>query len=241
MDTIKALLVDDEWLIRQELARMLENNRAIGLIREAASVEEAIDLLSDFKPDVIFLDVEMPGESGFTLFQKAKINCQVIFVTAYDQYAVRAFEVNALDYLLKPIRPERLHQSIDRLTCNTRMQEKEKQELTIDDVIYLNIDGALRFIKLYNIKYIYAEGNYSIIQLESGQKELVSKTLQEWQEILPENYFIRIHRSCIVNFNYVEHVEKCKNNTCHIYLKDSSDYHVMSRRYVSKLKKSLAT
>lgn len=236
MKKFKAIIVDDEWLVREELKHLLDQYPEIIIIGEASNVPQSAKLIDELKPDVIFLDIQMPGETGFELLEKKNIESEIIFVTAYDEYAVQAFEINALDYLLKPITKDRLKKTIDRLLRNERTIFKTKGKVTYNDVLYLIIRGSLRFIKISQIKCLLAEGNYSYLYYKDNRKELVSKTLQDWEDILPEKYFIRIHRSTIVNFEYVQKVKKCQNNTHQVFVQDIEEPFMMSRRYAAKLK-----
>jgi len=239
MNQIKSIIVDDEWLVREELKTMLAPYPEIKVMGEAANVPQAVELVKEIKPDVIFLDIQMPGATGFELLEQTDLNSEIIFVTAYDQYAIKAFEVNALDYLLKPIKKERLARTVQRLLTRERSTSRTSQKLGYDDVVYVLVNGSLKFIKVSLLKCIIAEGNYSYIYYKDRNKSLVSRTLQEWEGLLPDDYFVRIHRSTIVNFEYVEQVKKCRNYTHLVYLRDIEKPFIMSRRYAAKLKKTL--
>ena len=239
MNPLKLIIVDDEWLVRKELKTLLAEYHEIKLVGEAANVPQAIDVIKKVQPDVIFLDIQMPGATGFDLLEQTDITSKIIFVTAYDQYALKAFEVNALNYLLKPIQKERLAKTIQRLVTGERPISRTSQKLGYDDVVYVLVNGSLKFIKVSLLRCIIAEGNYSYIYYKDRKKGLVSKTLQEWEEILPDDYFVRIHRSTIVNFEYVEQVKKCRNYTHLVYVKDIEKPFVMSRRYAARLKKTM--
>lgn len=238
MTPLKTLIVDDEWLVRHELKTMLQDYPEVEVIAEASNVKQASQIIDKENPDVIFLDIEMPGKNGFELLDQCNIHCSVVFVTAYNQYAIRAFEVNALDYLLKPIQKDRLGLTIKRLRDRGKI-EPSLTKVLYDDVIYVMIDGSVKFVKLPLLKCIIAEGNYSYIYYEHNRKELVSKTLLDWEKILPDKYFVRIHRSTIVNFEFVEKVRKCSNNTHEVYIRDIEKPFVMSRRFAAKLKDQL--
>lgn len=240
MKQFKALIVDDEWLIRSEIGMMLSEYPEIEVVGEAAYISDAIELINTFNPDVIFLDIELSGETGFDLLEQIEIHCEIIFVTAYNQYAVRAFEVNALDYLLKPILPERLEKTIQRLLRDETTKPQSAEKVTMDDVVYVMINGSLKFVKISELRCVLANGNYSDIIDETCKKELVSKSLSDWEAILPESYFVRIHRSIIINFNFVDHIEKQANQSQLVFMKGMNKPLVMSRRYAVKLKKLLA-
>jgi len=239
MHPLKSIIVDDEWLVREELKRLLVEFPGIKVIGEAANVSQAIDLVNKAQPDVIFLDIQMPGATGFDLLEQSDITSKIIFVTAYDQYALKAFEVNALDYLLKPIQKDRLAKTIQRLLAGEKPFSKPRQKLRYDDVVYVLVNGALKFIKLSLLRCIIAEGNYSYIYYKDRTKDLVTKTLQEWEEILPDDYFVRIHRSTVVNFEYVDQVKKCRNYTHLVFVRDIEQPLIMSRRYAARLRKTM--
>ena len=239
MNKLKTIIVDDKWLFREDLKILLAEYPQLEVVGEASNLVEAVQLIKMFNPDVIFLDIQLHHENGFDLLTKAEINANIIFITAHNQYAIRAFEVNAIDYLLKPINKNRLHMAIQRLLENDKGQSMSVQhnKLEYDDVIYLMIDGSLKFIKIALLKSIIAERNYSYINYGENRKELISKTLHEWEQILPEKYFVRIHRSTIINFDFVEKVKKCKNYTHEVYINGVDEPFIISRRYATKLKK----
>lgn len=238
MALLRAIIVDDEWLVRHELKTLLQEHPEIEIVGEAFDVNQAAQLINHEKPDVLFLDIEMPGKSGFDLLKECDICCTVVFVTAYNQYAIRAFEVNALDYLLKPIQKDRLAVTVRRLLSEDQSKLQTTKAL-YDDVIYVMINGSFKFLKLSQLKCITAEGNYSYIYYNQDKKDLVSKTLLDWEQILPEKYFIRIHRSTIVNFEYVKRIKKCSNHTHDVYIQNIEQPFHMSRRYAVKLKDQL--
>jgi two-component system LytT family response regulator len=236
MQSLKTIIVDDEWLVRSELKTMLAGHPEIKLVGEAANVTQAIPLIESTHPEVIFLDVQMPGASGFDLLERVDTSAKIIFITAYDTYALRAFEVNALDYLLKPISKDRLARAIKKLGSNEPANSVHSKKAGYDDVIYVIVNGSLKFIKLSLLKCITAEGNYSYVVYANNPPALVSKTLQEWEDILPEKHFVRIHRSTIINFAFVEKVIKRQNYTHDVFISGIENPFAMSRRYAMKLK-----
>jgi len=229
-----ALIVDDERLSRKELISMLADFEYIKVIGEAENVISASKAIEEFKPDIVFLDIQMPGESGFDLFDKTDIRGKVIFVTAYDEYAFRAFEVNAFDYLLKPVNPERLRSTLERLELPAK--EAQVKELKYDDRLFLMLNTHMKFIKISSLLSISAAGDYSEIITREGQKGLVHKSMNEWEERLPENYFCRIHRSTIINLEYIEKIEEWFNHSFRVFLKGADSPYIMSRRYASKIR-----
>ncbi len=241
MNNLKAIVVDDERLARKELILLLQEFNNISIVAEADDVNSAVVEIEKHNPDVIFLDIQMPGKSGFDLLNSIDVTAKVIFVTAFDEFAIRAFEINALDYLLKPINPERLQSSIERL-IQSESETNEYENLKLlnyDDHLLLNINSKLKFIKIDSIVSISAAGDYSKIIYADGKKGLTLKTMKEWEKRLPTKYFCRIHRSNIVNLNFIEHLEEWFNNSYKVYLKNSSDPLEMSRRYVANLKSKM--
>ena len=175
MNNLKAIVVDDERLARKELILLLHEFNNISVVAEADDVDSALIEIEKHNPDVIFLDIQMPGKSGFDLLNSMDVTAKVIFVTAFDEFAIRAFEINALDYLLKPINPERLQDSIERLEQNKNEEESNLNLLNFDDHLLLNINSKLKFIKIDSIVSISAAGDYSNIVYADGKKGLTLK------------------------------------------------------------------
>ena len=232
----KAIIIDDERLARKEMRRLLGDFDEIRVAGEAENLAEACKLIETEKPDIVFLDIQLSGESGFDLFDRVEQDFKLIFVTAFDAYAVRAFEVNAIDYLLKPVNPERLARAIERLAENTAAPLKPANPLEFDDRIFLELGGRSLFLKVCDISHIIAAGDYSEAFTIDGRKFLIEKPLREWEERLPEKHFLRIHRQAIVNLDQVEHLEPWFNRTFQVRLKTSKEPLAVSRRYAVKLK-----
>jgi two-component system LytT family response regulator len=232
----KAVIVDDERLARNKLRSLLAQHPQIRLVGEADSVDSATETIERTRPDVVFLDIQMPGKSGFELVNQVNLPLKIIFVTAFDEYAIRAFEVNALDYLLKPVNPERLAKAIERLAAPPAASECPLRPLEYDDFLFLPFGGASRFLRVRDIKCVRAADVYSEIFTAGGEKTLALKPLNEWEERLPEKYFARIHRSTIINIEFVERVEKSFNYSFEVYLRGAGEPFIMSRRYAARLK-----
>lgn len=235
---LNAIIVDDERLARKELILMLNEFANINVIGEAADIKTAQKLLSENSVDLVFLDIQMPGESGFDLINSIPIKTKVIFVTAFDEYAIRAFDVNALDYLLKPVNPKRLKETIERieeLSKNDSTAENSKKLLESDRLL-VTLNSKLQFIKIKNIIYISAAGDYTEIQTSDNQKGITLKSIKEWEARLPETLFARIHRSTIVNLEFIERIEEWFQKSYRIHLKSVKEPFDVSRRYTSKLK-----
>jgi two-component system LytT family response regulator len=237
MTNLKAIIVDDERLARVNLKKLLEPHSQIEIVGEASSCQGAVDMINMFNPQLIFLDIQLSGETGFDLLEMIDSSIKIIFVTAYDEYAIRAFEVNAVDYLLKPVNPERLKASIERVINREKAQKSEAKSYEYSDSIYVRLNNyASRFIKINSITFIEPVGNYSKIVTIEGKHCLVLKTLKQWQEELPDNNFVRIHRSSIVNIEHVERIEKDSNTQHRAFLKNIVEPLDISRRYAKKLK-----
>ena len=237
---LTAVIVDDERLARQKLRTMLARHSEIAVVGEADGVSNAIEIIERMEPEVLFLDVQMPGASGFELLDRVSTSLKVVFVTAFDEYAIRAFDVNALDYLLKPINPERLARSIERLFLSPESTPKVSKALEYDDHLFLSVGDRSTFLKVSSIKCIYAAGVYSEIHLADSKRILVHKSLNEWEERLPAKYFTRIHRGAIVNVECIERTERMFNYSYHVFMRNIAEPLVMSRRYAARLKNKLS-
>ena len=232
----KAIIVDDERLARKELSLLLSEYPNIKIVGETANVSTAQNLINNLNPDLIFLDIQMPGESGFDLINTISTSAQIIFVTAFDEYAIRAFEINALDYLLKPVNPSRLKEAISRLDSQPKNEETKLRKLGPDDRLLIVINNKLQFIKVDSIIYISAAGDYTEIKTINNQKGITLKPVKEWEFRLPENMFARIHRSTIVNLDQIEKFEEWFQHSYRVYLKNIDSPFEVSRRYAAKLK-----
>jgi two-component system LytT family response regulator len=236
---IRALIVDDERLARKDLRSLLVEHQNIEIVGEADNVGTAVELIKKSEPDLVFLDIQMPGESGFDLLEKLDISARIIFVTAFDEYAIKAFEVDAIDYLLKPVSPERLRTALERAQKGSVLLPEAKGKLKFEDTMFLMLNTNLKFIRVNNIVCIQAAGDYSELFLSDMKKGLVQKSMMEWEERLPENHFCRIHRATIINLDHLLRIEEWFNNSYQVFLKGIEAPFSMSRRYVSKLKERM--
>ena len=235
----RTIIVDDEILARNDLSAILASFENIDIVGTAKNIESAAELIKKENPGLIFLDIKMPGETGFDLLEYINDNMHIVFVTAFDEYAIRAFEVNAIDYLLKPVTKERMALTIEKLSDFEISKPGKQKALLYEDQIFLKIDNKYHFLKIESIIQITAEGDYSKILTKNGRKSLTSKSMKEWEDRLPLNHFIRIHRSTIINTNEVERIEPWYNNAHLVYLKGVDKPTVMSRRYFAKVKMNL--
>ncbi len=214
---MRALLVDDERLARAELRRLLAAHPQVQVVGEADGVEAAERQVQALQPELVFLDVQMPGESGFELLSRLpEARFQTVFVTAHDAHALRAFEVNALDYLLKPVHPERLSRTLARLAGARAEPEGPRPKLAEDDLLLLEEGGRSRFVKVGHIVCLCGAGDYAEVVTQDGRRTLSSRPLKDWEARLPERLFARIHRSALVNLAYVERVEKGPGGQVHV-------------------------
>jgi two-component system LytT family response regulator len=236
-----AIIVDDERLARRELRAMLEESHAsaVRVVAEAERVRTAAELVRTCDADVVFLDVQLAGESGLELLPLIDPSVAVVFVTAFDQYAVRAFEVNALDYLLKPVAPARLARAVDRLAKpnDGTAGSPAAPRLEYQDRLFLRLDDRMGFVKVADIVSIVSDGDYSIVRLAGGRTHRARKSLRDWAARLPENAFARVHRSTIVNLEFIERVEEWSHFSYRLYLRGQSEPVVLSRRYAGQLKR----
>lgn len=242
MNRLRALVIDDERLARRELRGLLAAHDAIDVVGEAASATEAVEMVARLRPDVLFLDVQLCPGTGFDLLERLDHPARIVFVTAFDAFALRAFEVNALDYLLKPINPQRLAVAVERLTTTgtepavARNRATPPARLTLDDRLFVEGHGRSRFLPVSSVVSITAEGDYSQIQSSDGERWLVLKSLREWERRLPPQQFARIHRSMIVNLACVERLESALNRGYLVYLRGLAAPVPMSRRRATILK-----
>lgn len=234
-----AIIVDDERLARLDLISILKEFENIKIIGEAEDVATAESLCRKLNPDIVFLDIQMPGESGFALLEKISPDIKIIFVTAYDEYAVRAFDVNAMDYLMKPVNPERLRHTISKLEQKTDKLVNKYKTLCYEDSLFILLNSQMKFVKISDILVIESSGDYTKISLKNNIKGLTSKPMREWEERLPEKHFIRIHRTAIVNLNFIDKVEEWFNNSFKVFVSGKTEPLLISRRYASKLKEKM--
>jgi two-component system LytT family response regulator len=232
MDSIKALIIDDERPARKELLFLLKAFPEISIIGEADNIADAIIYINEKKPDLVFLDIQLTGENGFDLLSKIPLTFKVIFVTAFDEYAIRAFDVNATDYLLKPVDPARLEIALKRIHANDDKPQSENKKYDYNDSIYIKQNNHFaRFIEISSIIAITSVGNYSKLETTDGNSYLILKTLKKWEEELPSNVFIRIHQSSIVNIKYIVKIDNYSKSHHRVFLKNMEEPLEISRYY----------
>ena len=201
---LRALIVDDRVDARNHLKQLLQRHLDIGVIGEAERIPDAVALCNDLHPNLIFLDIELRGETGFSLLEKLDPLPAIIFVTGYSEYAVRAFEVNAVDYLLKPVSPSRLSDALQRI-IHAPPSTQSKPFLP-NDRIFLRHEKKVRVVFIPDISGIKAEENYTDVYLSDGSKIFMRQMISEWEECLPAPMFFSPHRSLIVNLNAIHDI-----------------------------------
>ncbi len=235
---MRALIVDDERLARKELMKLLEDHSAIEVVGEAQNADEAFEMIETLNPDLLFLDIQMPGKTGFQLLEMLDSVPLVVFTTAYDEYALKAFDVSALDYLLKPIQSERLSETIQKIL----QKEKEKKEiiangdkkLGLNDQVFVKDGDRCWFVSLSNVRMFESDGNYIKVYFDTN-KPMIHKSLNALDEKLDERAFFRASRKHIVNLSWVEGIEPWFNGGLMVRLRGGDKVEV-SRRQAAKFK-----
>jgi two-component system LytT family response regulator len=239
---MKAIIIDDERLARQELKNLLTPYPELNIVGEANNAETAIELIKQEKPDVIFLDIQMPGKNGFDLLEEISGVPEVVFVTAYDEYAIRAFEVNALDYLLKPVQSSRLAETVKKLLNKDITEKAENKEqtqaLNDNDQVFVKDGDKCWFVKLSDIRLFESEGNYVRVYFDKN-RPLILRSLNNLDERLNNKTFFRASRKHIVNLKWVESIENWFNGGLMVKLKGGEQVEI-SRRQASKLKEMMS-
>ncbi len=216
---LKAVIIEDESESLQLLSNLILANGNAVVTGSTSDPQKAISLILSLKPDILFLDIKMPGKSGFEILDDLKqlksVNPYVIFTTAFNEFAIKAFEYAAFDYLLKPIEPQRLNESILRCIDSKRTGNAQKTEILLGSfkkLMFRSTSGIV-FIEPTEIIYIEAAGNYSVFHLNCNRTETVTMLLGKIEPMLSEEKFFRISRSFIINTNYLKKIDS-KNNQC---------------------------
>ncbi|MFC0444847.1 LytR/AlgR family response regulator transcription factor [Pseudidiomarina halophila] len=270
---IRTLIVDDESLARRGLTVRLQEFPQVELLDECPNARQALEKIIELKPDLVFLDIQMPGMNGFELLREAKARGAelpiVVFVTAYDQYAIKAFEVRAIDYLLKPVDHDRLRQTLSRVEKNLAQRERDQQQQRMlnlladatgedceailkkladnEDVghvrypehIAIKESGEITRVAINSIEWVDAAGDYMCIHA-GNETHILRRTMKELEDELNPNRFQRIHRSAIVNLEQIEKLCSRQNGEYHIVLKNGKELKV-SRSYKERIKRLILT
>lgn len=243
---MKAIIIDDERLARSELRKLLQDFPEIEVVDEAANAEEGISKIENHNPDIIFLDIQMPGKTGFDLLSELDRAPQVVFTTAYDEYALKAFEVNALDYLLKPVEPRRLADTMEKLSRGrhlatpgrTGLEYDKNSLLKEDDQVFVKDGERCWFVKLSEVRLFESVGNYAKVFF-GPNKPLILKSLNSLEERLDDKVFFRANRKHIVNLRMIEKIEPYFNGGLLLELKGGEKIEV-SRRQTVKFKEMMS-
>jgi two-component system LytT family response regulator len=245
---MKAIIVDDERLARQELKNLLAEYPQIEIIAECNNAESAKKKIDVLKPDLVFLDIQMPGKNGFELLEELEVVPRVVFTTAYDEYALKAFEVSAFDYLLKPIETARLRETVDKLEEEIKEDHEEAESLSnskfaerrlnAEDRVFLKDGNRCWFVSLSKVSVFESEGNYVKVFFEQN-KPLILRSLNNLEDRLDEGTFFRANRKFIVNLAWVEEIEEWFNGGFRLTLKDGKQIEV-SRRQASRFKEMMS-
>ncbi|MGI8952848.1 MAG: LytR/AlgR family response regulator transcription factor [Chitinophagaceae bacterium] len=241
---IKAIIIDDERLARNELKKLLHDFSDIEIIDEAANVDEGIEKIELQNPDLIFLDIQMPGKTGFDLLAELEKAPRVIFTTAYDEYALKAFEVNAMDYLLKPVEPKRLADAIHKVQYEISKENiglngmQNRGPLTDVDQVFVKDGERCWFVKLGEIRLFESVGNYAKVFF-GNNKPLILKSLNALEERLDDRIFFRANRKHILNLRWIEKIEPYFNGGLLVELKGGEKIEV-SRRQTVKFKEMMS-
>lgn len=244
---MRAIVIDDERLARKELINLLNQLENVEVIGEAVNVDDAKEKIEQLNPDVIFLDIQMPEKTGFELLEELENVPHVIFTTAYDEYALKAFQVNALDYLLKPIEPKRLEEAIIKLqgtlekenkTQETNVTHSSSKKLTLEDQVFVKDGDRCWFVKLSNVRLFESDGNYIKVYFDNF-KPMIHKSLNALDERLDEKSFFRASRKHIINLGWVEGIEPWFNGGLVVTLKGGDRIEV-SRRQAARFKEMMS-
>jgi len=233
---VKAIVVEDSRLAREGLLRMLGEFKELELVGAADHPDSALQLITEKRPELIFLDIHMPGQSGFDLLDRLDYIPQVIFTTAYSEYAYRSFDYSPVDYLLKPISPERLASAIDKLSVNENIETQEPFELA--SKIFIKDGDDCHLVSLRDVHYFESCKNHSIVFFGS-HKPFIKKTLSSIEARLPKSAFFRANRQYIVNLNEIRSIDDSISDGYDLTMNDGQVIEV-SRRNAVELKKLLS-
>lgn len=233
---MRTIIVDDERLAREELKSLLSKYGEIEIVGEYKNALEARVAIETQKPDLVFMDIQMPGESGLELLRSIANPPRTIFVTAFDEYATKAFEVNAYDYLMKPIDPDRLDEVYSRLTEENKTPSSVENSsiLKAGDPILVRDGDRVWFIKIDQVRYFESEGNYVKVHFDKF-KPLILRSLNSLEERLDDQLFFRVNRKFIVNLNHVVNIENWFNGGLQVELSCGTKIEI-SRRQTIKFK-----
>lgn len=237
---MKTIIIDDERLAREELKKLLTEYHEIEVIDEAKNPDEAIAKINQLKPELIFLDVQMPGMNGFELLKKLDDIPKVVFITAHDEFAHKAFDVQALDYVLKPVDPARLEETMRKLSfgedefqssVRTPKFDRSNRPLTMTDKIFIKDGEKCYYISLAKIRMFESDGNYVKVHFEKS-RPLILRSLNSLEERLDPEFFFRASRKCIINLEHVALIENWFNGGLQVELSEGERVEISRRQAI---------
>jgi two-component system LytT family response regulator len=229
----KCLVVEDSRLARKEIVQMLLEIDAFDSIKEAANGEEARAILDEFQPNVIFLDIHLPGMTGFDFLESLQQIPKVIFTTAYDEYAIKSFDYNAVDYILKPIKKQRLEKAIEKLNLHEAPLKSERLDFP-NQQVFIRDGEKCWFVKINDIRIFESIGNYSRVYFDDN-KPMIQRSLNYLESVLDGSIFFRINRQQIINLNFIEKLDTWFTGKLKVTMKTGEVLEV-SRRRSKKIK-----
>lgn len=236
---MKALIIEDSRLARLELKALLEAHPEIEILGEAENAEVAERMIEELDPDLLFLDINMPGKNGFELLESLEIAPQVIFTTAYDEFAIKSFEFNALDYLLKPIKEDRLAKAISKLELrSSSVPSNSADYLQGDQQVFVKDGEKCWLVKIEDIRSFEVCGNYSRVYFDQ-HKPMILRSLNQLEERLDPEHFFRANRQEIINLKKIQKIEPWFNGRLKVWLDDQREIEV-SRRQAVRFKELLS-
>lgn len=246
MKIFRTLLIEDERLAREELKSLLKDFMEIEIVGEARNGSEALEMIKKLSPDLLFLDINMPEMNGFEMIKHLEEIPQVIFVTAYDEFALKAFEVNALDYLLKPVDPIRLQEAIKKLSNSEEELNSQSdaflaskdRTLTLEDKVFIKDGEKCWFIELRKIRMLESDGNYVKVYFDSS-RPLLLRSLNSFEERLDARFFFRANRKFIINLQWISSIENWFNGGLRVELMEGEKVEI-SRRQAIRFKEIMS-
>lgn len=231
-------IVDDESLARYTLRNKLKAHPEIEIVGEADGLQKAVQDIPEIKPDILFLDIQLNEGTGFDLLDSIQFSGKVVFITAFDSYALRAFEINAVDYLLKPISARRLKEALKRVTVQAMDQKINAfPSLQYEDRVLVSTHAWIKFIRIQEITLIKSSGDYSELRLSDNSVYLDSRPMRQWEQCLPDNHFCRISRFHIVNFDFINRIERDVSTPGLLYLEGIPEPFRISKSYYQQIKR----
>jgi two-component system, LytTR family, response regulator len=239
MKKITAVIVEDSRLARNELKELIKNHPEIELIGEAENVDAGYELINNKQPDLLFLDINMPEKDGFALLEMLDNVPITVFTTAFDEYAIKSFEYNALDYLLKPINTKRFAHAIEKVNANlVERQEKNDKKLSLSSQIFIKDGEKCWLVKISDIYLFEVDGNYTKVFF-NNEKAIINKSLNNIEEKLPVEFFFRANRNQIINIQYVNSIDPWFSGNLLVHLPKETKVEI-SRRQASNFKEKLS-